>query len=49
MIRWALLIALSSWPDTTLDRWTAALNVDQASTAVELEEGLAIAEGRVPH
>jgi hypothetical protein len=49
MIRWALLIAVSSWPGTTLERWTAALDVDQASTAVELEEGLTIAERRVPH
>jgi hypothetical protein len=45
---WALLIGLSSLARYHPAEWTAALDVDKAPTAVELEEGLAIAERRLP-
>jgi hypothetical protein len=45
---WVLMIALSSLARYHPGRWTAALDVDSAVTAVELEQGLAIAERRLP-
>ena len=48
LVWWALLIALSSVARYHPAEWTAALNVDAAETAVELEEGIAIAQRRLP-
>jgi hypothetical protein len=48
LIWWTLLIALSSLARYHPGKWTEALDLDRAVTAIELREGLAIAEGRLP-
>ncbi len=48
LVWWALLIALSSLARYHPSSWTAALDVDRSPMTVELEDGLRIAERRVP-
>jgi hypothetical protein len=48
LVWWALLYGLSSLARYHPERWVAALNVDQSSIAVDLEETLRLAERTLP-